>query len=114
MITSHTEKLKALLVNPKKIVIVGHKNPDGDAVGSCLGLWHFLVNRGHEATVIMPNDYPQFLKWLPGNDSVILFEQETGAANDKLADADRQTVPARTDRARLATGRNAIRLANAA
>ncbi len=88
MIASETEKLKSLLASPKKIVIVGHKNPDGDAVGSCLGLWHFLINRGHDALVIMPNDYPNFLKWLPGNDAVLIFEQDVPAAIHKLNEAD--------------------------
>lgn len=80
--------LKNLLKEPKKVVIVGHKNPDGDAVGSCLGLWHFLMNRGHEALVILPNDYPHFLKWLPGNKSVLIYEQETKKAQEKIEDAD--------------------------
>lgn len=82
------EKLKSLLEHPKKAVIVGHKNPDGDAVGSCLGLWHFLVQRGHEAVVIMPNDYPNFLKWLPGSESVLLFDQHTQGGIEKLKAAD--------------------------
>ena len=80
--------LKSLLKEPKKIVIVGHKNPDGDAVGSCLGLWYFLMNRGHDAQVIMPNDYPHFLKWLPGNDSVIIFEQDVKIASRKIQEAE--------------------------
>lgn len=81
-------KLKSLLNSPKKVVIVGHKNPDGDAVGACLGLWHFLKNRNHEAQVILPNDYPHFLKWLPGNDSVMIFEQESNKAKEKLKEAE--------------------------
>ena len=80
--------LKSLLKEPKKIVIVGHKNPDGDAVGSCLGLWYFLMNRSHDAQVIMPNDYPHFLKWLPGNESVIIFEQDVKIASRKIQEAE--------------------------
>ncbi|MEZ4779552.1 MAG: bifunctional oligoribonuclease/PAP phosphatase NrnA [Flavobacteriaceae bacterium] len=67
--------VERLLEKPKKIVIVGHKNPDGDAVGSCLGLSFFLRNRGHQATVVMPNDFPDFLKWLPGCDTILNFEK---------------------------------------
>lgn len=80
--------LKNLLKDPKKVVIIGHKNPDGDAVGSCLGLWYFLMNRGHEALVILPNDYPHFLKWLPGNDSVLIYEHETKKAQERINNAD--------------------------
>lgn len=73
-----------LLSVPKKIVIVGHKNPDGDAVGSCLGLYFFLKNRGHEVSVVMPNDYPDFLKWLPGSDEVFQFEKQHELVVDLL------------------------------
>ena len=64
-----------VLQKSKQIAIVGHKNPDGDAVGSCLGLFHFLKNRGFNVKVVMPNDFPDFLKWLPGCDTIINFEK---------------------------------------
>ena len=64
-----------VLQKSKQIAIVGHKNPDGDAVGSCLGLFHFLKNRGFNVKVVMPNDFPDFLKWLPGCDTILNFEK---------------------------------------
>ena len=57
--------LKQALANTSNIVIVGHKNPDGDAIGSCLGLANFLKQLEHQVTVVMPNDFPEFLKWIP-------------------------------------------------
>jgi bifunctional oligoribonuclease and PAP phosphatase NrnA len=77
-----------LLDNEKKIVIVGHKNPDGDAIGSCLGLYFFLKNRGHETTVVMPNDFPDFLKWLPGCDQILQFERQTQATTEVISSAE--------------------------
>ena len=77
-----------LLSEPKKIVIVPHKNPDGDAMGSTLALWHYLNQLNHNSHVIAPNDYPEFLKWLPGNDSVIIYENDQKSANTKLSEAD--------------------------
>lgn len=77
-----------LLSHNKKIVIVGHKNPDGDAIGSCLGLYFFLKNRGHETTVVMPNDFPDFLKWLPGCDQILQFEKQTNPAMKVISEAD--------------------------
>ncbi len=71
-----TSTVKNLLASSQKIVIVGHKNPDGDAIGSCLGLSIFLKQLGHQADVIMPNDFPDFLKWLPEVDSIIVHEKE--------------------------------------
>ena len=49
-----TQIVSQLLDTPKKIIIVGHKNPDGDAVGSCLGLAKYLSKIGHTAHVVMP------------------------------------------------------------
>ncbi len=68
--------IEKLLASPQKIVIVGHKNPDGDAVGSCLGLSLFLSSLGHSTTVIMPNEFPDFLKWLPSVEDIIIYERE--------------------------------------
>ncbi|WP_339709778.1 bifunctional oligoribonuclease/PAP phosphatase NrnA [uncultured Kriegella sp.] len=79
--------VKALLSKPQKIVIVPHKNPDGDAIGSTLGLWHFLKNNGQDATVIVPNDYPRFLKWMPGNEHIINFERKNSEAKEKINQA---------------------------
>lgn len=64
------------LQNPKRIVITTHPNPDADALGSSLGLYHFLKNKGHDATVVTPTDYPDFLHWMPGNDTVVAFDPE--------------------------------------
>jgi len=80
--------IQQLLETPKRIVVVGHKNPDGDAIGSCLGLWHFLKNRGHNAFIVMPNDYPHFLQWLPGNDDVLIFDKQEELVRNKVRDAE--------------------------
>ena len=74
------KKLDNLISSPKKIIIIPHKNPDGDALGSCLALLHFLKNKSHDANIISPNNYPNFLKWLPGENSIIKFSE-----NKKLA-----------------------------
>ncbi|WP_194766040.1 DHH family phosphoesterase [Tamlana sp. I1] len=80
--------IKQLLATPKKIVIVPHKNPDGDAIGSTLGLYHYLLKNKHNAQVIVPNDYPSFLKWMPGNESILIHETQTKACNALINDAD--------------------------
>ncbi|RXJ50673.1 DHH family phosphoesterase [Gelidibacter gilvus] len=87
--TEHDIKeIKALLIAPKHIVIVPHKNPDGDAMGSTLGLYHYLTKNNHTATVIAPNDYPDFLKWLPGQDKVIIYESDRTKAESLIESAD--------------------------
>jgi phosphoesterase RecJ-like protein len=59
------------LTSPKKIVITTHQKPDGDAMGSSLGLYHFLVQFGHQVTVISPTNWANFLNWMPGVKQVI-------------------------------------------
>ena len=68
--------LKQRLQTPKKAVIIPHKNPDGDALGSTLAWMHFLQNENHEALIISPNDYPKFLNWLPGQEQILIYNQK--------------------------------------
>ncbi|TRO66885.1 DHH family phosphoesterase [Christiangramia sabulilitoris] len=88
MIDTRILEITAELARAKNIVIVPHKGPDGDAMGSTLGLMHFLRNKGHEATVIAPNDYPHFLKWLPGNDEVIIYENDKERSDELISNAE--------------------------
>lgn len=77
MMTSEaTLTASELLAGSKKIAIIHHRNPDGDALGSTLGLYHFLKKMGHTPTVISPNEYPDFLAWMPGAETVRVFERE--------------------------------------
>lgn len=80
--------IKQLLSSKKNIVIVPHKNPDGDAIGSTLGLLHYLLKINHKATIIAPNDYPDFLKWLPLEGTILKHENNTNLCNDLIKDAD--------------------------
>jgi len=82
------EKIKKLLASPKNIIIVPHKNPDGDAMGSTVGLFHYLKQFNHNATVISPNDYPNFLKWIPGNNQVLIHDYQTETCNNLIEKAD--------------------------
>lgn len=88
MTEHHIKEIKAILMAPKQIVIVPHKNPDGDAMGSTLGLYHYLIKNNHKVTVIAPNDYPDFLKWLPGQDNVVIYESDRTHAENLIETAD--------------------------
>ncbi len=81
-------EIQQLLSTPKRIVITTHKNPDGDAMGSSLGLYNFLIQSGHTVLVITPNEYPEFLQWLPGNDNVKIAKDIPQFAKDKIAEAE--------------------------
>lgn len=75
------------LEESEQIVIIAHVGPDGDAVGSTLGLYHFLLTIGKKATIIVPNAFPEFLQWMPGSEDILLYDQQKKAADKLLADA---------------------------
>jgi len=79
------EDLKALLSSPKKVAIVTHFKPDADALGSSLGLAGFLRRKGHQVTVITPSDFPEFLSWMPGSESVIALSKKSKEPETKSA-----------------------------
>lgn len=81
-------RLKQVLSEPKNVVITTHRNPDGDAYGSSLGLYWLLKKLGHQVKVLSPNDCPFFLKWLPGQEQIELFEPAPESGVEILAAAD--------------------------
>src|ERR1700744_4368291 len=82
------EQLYPLLSQPRKVVITMHQKPDGDAMGSTLGLYHFLKQLGHTATVISPTNWPAFLNWMPEIKSVIDYEAQTQKAEAVINEAE--------------------------
>lgn len=70
------EHLKILLSEPQKVVITTHHKPDADALGSSLALRLFLLKKGHQVEVITPSDYPTFLNWMPGQNTVIVYDKD--------------------------------------
>lgn len=84
MILKKFEDLQSFLNTPKNIVIVGHRNPDGDAMGSTLGLCLYLQKKGHKPTVVVPNEYPDFLHWLPGSKKVYRFDVQNNQSQKAI------------------------------
>ena len=70
------------------IVIVSHVSPDGDALGSSLGLAHFLESQDKIVNVIMPNAFPDFLRWMPGSKDILLYDKYKEYADELIAKAD--------------------------
>jgi hypothetical protein len=85
---SVANELKKLLSEKYKILITTHLNPDGDAMGSTLALSMFLKKAGHDVSLIVPNEYPEFLQWLPGNKDVIDFYKRKEFAKSIISSAD--------------------------
>ncbi|WP_439127348.1 DHH family phosphoesterase [Polaribacter sp.] len=88
MILKGFEELKKFLDKPRNIVIVGHRNPDGDAMGSTLALCHYFSKKGHQPTVVVPNEYPDFLHWLPGSDHTFRFDWQNSQAQKAIKNSD--------------------------
>jgi bifunctional oligoribonuclease and PAP phosphatase NrnA len=87
MTKTEISKVKALLDTPKSVVIIPHINPDGDAIGSTLGLYHFLRLKNHNAIVISPNDFPDFFKWMPGQDEILIHQYQPTKARELIEKA---------------------------
>ena len=102
------QQLKALISTPKKIVITTHRGPDGDAMGSSLGLFHLLKQLGHTVNVITPNEYANFLHWLPGNKEVIIYEGNEAVADKITAESDLIFLLDFSDLSRIAPFNNAV------
>jgi phosphoesterase RecJ-like protein len=80
--------LKEILAYPKRIVITTHHKPDGDAMGSSLGLYNYLIQKGHHVKVITPSDYPTFLQWLPNNPEVLVYPHQEEVCATHIAEAE--------------------------
>ena len=81
-------EISELLSSKRTIVITTHQFPDGDALGSSLGLFHYLKRKGHEVTVVVPTYYPEFLHWMPGNEEVVNYMTHQHRALDILKEAE--------------------------
>lgn len=73
---------------PKRIVVTMHQKPDPDAMGSSLGLFHFLAALGHQVTVVSPTNWPAFLNWMPGCNKVVDYDYRRAEAEAALQQAE--------------------------
>jgi bifunctional oligoribonuclease and PAP phosphatase NrnA len=81
-------RMKQLITKANNIVLCCHTSPDGDAIGSCLGLADFLKAIGKQPEIIVPNKYPDFLSWLPGNETIRRYDKKTEEADSLIDKAD--------------------------
>ena len=81
-------KLKREIENAENIVLVTHVGPDGDALGSTLGMWHFLMTIDKTPTVIVPSPPPNFLMWMPGADRMIIYSEKKEEADKAIDEAE--------------------------
>jgi len=78
------QPVKELLTDSQKIVITSHQSPDGDAIGSALGLFHFLKAKGHDVVVVMHDPIPSFLNWMNGTQEIVVYQEKKELAIEKV------------------------------
>lgn len=72
---SQLAQLDQLISDAQNIIVTCHKSPDGDAIGSCLGWAEYLRSRGKEPTVIVPDQFPDFLLWMPNTEKIVRYDK---------------------------------------
>lgn len=85
------QHLQALLVEgfPQRILIVSHRNPDGDAIGSCLAAYHYFQALGHSCSIAVPSDYPaDMLGWMPAIDTLFIYDRHAAYCDQLIQEAD--------------------------
>ena len=81
------QDLRSFLESPRDIALLSHRNPDGDAIGSTLGMRRYLEPLGHRVSVLVPSDYPAFLEYLDGVGDVLVYDRDAAACEAVLAKA---------------------------
>lgn len=85
---SSIDAVEKIISDNERFVILSHKNPDGDALGSSLALYHYLKGRRKDVSVVLPNIFPDFLAWMPAADGVLFYDKDCDKAEDVIAAAD--------------------------
>ncbi len=80
--------LKDFLRSPRKILVVSHRNPDGDALGSTLAMALYWRKNGHQVTVVFPSPFPGNFDWMPGVDEVLIFDDQEEVVKEAIDAAD--------------------------
>lgn len=80
--------IKKELSSPKRIAVIAHYNPDGDAIGASLALMLFLQQKGHTVNILIPNSYPDFLAWMPSSRMIISATENFQLCKEKIQTAD--------------------------
>lgn len=85
---AEAEQLRALINDSSKIVLCCHRNPDGDALGSLLGMAEYLRTLGKVPVAVIPDAYPDFLQWMPGTERLMRYDRHKNLVEELLANAD--------------------------
>lgn len=87
-LSQFTKELSKLFSTSDNILLVCHINPDGDAIGSQLALYHYLKSKDRNVNLIAPNNLQEFLKWLDGADMINIFVHDRTKCKTIIEEAD--------------------------
>lgn len=88
ILQANIDKVAKYFEKAENLVIVTHVSPDGDALGSSLGLAHFLETQEKNVHVIVPNAFPDFLRWMPGAKDIIRYDKYAEFADKLISEAE--------------------------
>lgn len=112
-LSKYTKELRKLFSASGNILIVCHINPDGDAIGSQLALYHYLKAIGKEVDMISPNNLQEFLKWMDGADHIKVFIKQRGLCKRVIEKADLIVMVDFNQPDRLGEAEAAVKLSSA-
>lgn len=87
-LSKYTKELSKLFNIPGNIVLISHINPDGDAIGSQLALYHYLKDKGRNVEMFTPNNIQEFLKWMDGATDITIYIKERSKCRRMIENAD--------------------------
>ncbi len=85
---SEISEVRILLKQEKNIVLTAHTNPDGDAIGASLAMYHYLTKLGNTVNMIVPNSFPEYYSWLPDSGEILIYEKQSKLCQSLLKEAD--------------------------
>ena len=80
--------LRDFLRTPRRVALISHRNPDGDSIGSSLGMRRYLEDLGHEVQVLVPSEYPEFLQFLDGLEDTLVWDTQADACQAAIQRAE--------------------------
>ncbi len=87
-LSKYTKELSKLFSTRENILLICHINPDGDAIGAQLALYHYIMSKGKQAGMISPNNLQEFLKWMDGADKINIFIRQRDKCKRLIEEAD--------------------------
>ena len=81
-------QLRDIVAGAERVLVLGHTNPDGDAIGSTLTWAEYMRQQGKEATVVVPDMFPDFLHWMPGSETIVRYDKRPELVEKLFAECD--------------------------